>query len=222
MDFHFSYYMTQYSPIGPVAQYAGSVPGYALVGFVGPLLFIGLRNSQNKLLKYLGFAGLFVVPFVSGLVYGYDVFYDATVFLPSFSGKSMRKMRLGMRLLSPSLSPSHSSPSSFSNTSSKDQGHTMLKIIISLCLSFISRLTSTASLLTPLNLSQADIARSPQPSFFAHSFANTTRRPRSLKPYSSLLRPYGSSSRCLAEWRACTTISLMSAPAPSSASSSLS
>lgn len=77
MDFHFSYYMTQYSPIGPVAQYAGSVPGYALVGFVGPLLFIGLRNSQNKLLKYLGFAGLFVVPFVSGLVYGYDVFYDA-------------------------------------------------------------------------------------------------------------------------------------------------
>ena len=63
--------------LGPVIAYVGSVPGYALVGFVGPLLFIGLRNSEKKWLKYLGFAGLFVIPFISGLVYGYDVFYDS-------------------------------------------------------------------------------------------------------------------------------------------------
>ena len=63
--------------LGAVIEYVGSLPGYALVGFVGPLLYIGLRHSEKKWLKYLGFAALFAIPLVSGLVYGYDVFYDS-------------------------------------------------------------------------------------------------------------------------------------------------
>lgn len=62
---------------GKIIEYVGSVPGYVLVGFVGPLLFIATRSSSKNWIKYLGFAAFFVIPLVSGLVLGYDVFYDS-------------------------------------------------------------------------------------------------------------------------------------------------
>ncbi len=62
---------------GKIIEYIGSIPGYVLVGFVGPLLFIATRSSSKKWIKYLGFAAFFVIPLVSGLVLGYDVFYDS-------------------------------------------------------------------------------------------------------------------------------------------------
>ncbi len=61
---------------GTIIEYVGSVPGYVLVGFAGPLLYIASCPSPRKWVKYLGFAAFFAIPLVSGLVLGYDVFYD--------------------------------------------------------------------------------------------------------------------------------------------------
>ena len=89
VDHDFASYAYGENFLGTIVAYIGSAPGYALVGFVGPLLFIGLRNSEKKWLKYLGFAGLFVIPFISGLVYGYDIFYDSLKVAGLFVGAAI-------------------------------------------------------------------------------------------------------------------------------------
>lgn len=77
VDRDFSCFIHSNNFLAPVIAYIGSAPGYALVGFVGPLLFLGLRNSKKEWVKSLGFAALFTIPLVSGFVYGYDVFFDS-------------------------------------------------------------------------------------------------------------------------------------------------
>ncbi|MBR3675197.1 MAG: phosphatase PAP2 family protein [Bacilli bacterium] len=71
---------------GTAIEYIGSVPGYTLVGFAGPLLYLAFRYSEKKWVKYLGFAAFFAIPLASGLVLGYDVFYDKLKYLGLLGG----------------------------------------------------------------------------------------------------------------------------------------
>ena len=71
---------------GIIIECVGSLPGYALVGFVGPLLYITVRDSDKNWLKYLGFAAFFFIPLISGAVYGYDVFYAKLKLIGLFGG----------------------------------------------------------------------------------------------------------------------------------------
>ena len=80
---------TEGNLFGKAVQYVGSIPGYALAGFVGPLLYIASQESDKKWIRYLGFAGFFVIPLACGSVLGYDVFYDKLKYLGLLGGAAI-------------------------------------------------------------------------------------------------------------------------------------
>lgn len=56
----------------------GSLPAYVLLGFVGPLFYVFFKDMKFKGAKFLAYACLFGMPFISGAGFGLDALHDVT------------------------------------------------------------------------------------------------------------------------------------------------
>gem|GEM_PF-1455692 len=74
---------------GKVFDAVGSLPGYALIGAGGILLFFFFKNSGPKWRDYLAYGFLVVLPILAGALWGYDVLGD-------FVSKTLYAVGLGI------------------------------------------------------------------------------------------------------------------------------
>jgi membrane-associated phospholipid phosphatase len=76
------------NPFAIFCEYAGSLPGYALLGSVGIFFLLNYDESEGKSSKFLAWACCLIFPLLAGSLYGIDVFATviASRYLQAFCG----------------------------------------------------------------------------------------------------------------------------------------